>query len=200
MITYSTLRLLNEILNSHHITWGIGGSCLLELNNLYADPNDLDLWVQPCDMSQVKKIFADCEELKSNLPLPEEYRFKIRYFDLEVDFIACFITKPNQHRFEYKIKPSNIKQINYKGIEIPCTYLEDWYIIYRLLGKNEKANLIQNVFKSKKLDIDYMAIEAAITSKQVTIPLRIKKDVYDLVTASTQMKISDYIVSNAEES
>jgi len=192
MINYSIFKPLSETLNNYHIIWGIGGSCLLQLYNLYDDPNDLDLWVQPSDMPQVKEIFCGFEELKSNLPLPEEYRFKIKYFDLEVDFIACFMTKPNQHRFEYKIEPNNIKLIDYEGFKIPCTYLEDWYIIYRLLGRNEKADLIQNVFESKRIAINDTAIEAAISNKLVTIPFRIKKDVYDLVTAATQMKISDY--------
>lgn len=192
MIDYSILKSLSEMLDNYHITWGIGGSCLLQLYNLYSDPNDLDLWVQPSDMPQIKKIFCDFEQLKSNLPLPEEHRYKIKYHNTEVDFIACFITKPNQHRFEYKIEPTNIKLIDYDGFKIPCTYLEDWYIIYRLLGRNQKADLIQNVFESKQIAINNTAIETAICSKQVTLPLRIKKDVYDLVTAATQMKISDY--------
>ena len=191
MINYTSLKQLSEILNRSHIVWGVGGSCLLALNHLYENPNDVDLWVQPSDMPKLRSVFKDCTELPNDLPLPKEFRFKIEYLDLEVDFIACFITKPNQYTFEYNIDPKNLRYIDCAGVEIPCTYLEDWYIIYRLLKKDDKANLIQQVFEAKKIWIDDEAIRGAINREQISIPLRIKSDVYKLITVATQMTLFD---------
>ena len=72
MIDFAILKELSEQLNHHNITWGIGGSCLLMLYNLYSEPNDLDLWVQPDDMLKVRELFAAYEEIQTDIPLPEE--------------------------------------------------------------------------------------------------------------------------------
>ncbi len=191
MVNYSSLKQLSELLNRFHIVWGVGGSCLLALNHLYENPNDVDLWVQPSDMPKLRNIFKECTELPNDLPIPKEYRYKIEYFDLVVDFIACFITKPNQYKFEYIIDPKNLKYVDINDTKIPCTYLEDWYIIYRLLKKDDKADLIQQVFAAKEISIDDVAIRDAINNKQISIPHRIKADVYNLITAATQMTMFD---------
>lgn len=189
MVDHLTLKRISDDLNQNHIVWGVGGSCLLQLYNLYLEPNDLDLWVQPCDMYKIREIFKDYEEIPTEIPVPEEFHYKIKYDNLEVDFIACFITKPNQYKFEYSINPANIKMVVLDDIKIPCTYLEDWYIIYRLLNRNDKANLIQETFKRQKLELNMQAIEDAINSKQVKIPIRIKTDVYKLIDLATQTSL-----------
>ena len=40
MIDLSVLKKLSKQLNESNITWGIGGSCLLMLYDLYKEPND----------------------------------------------------------------------------------------------------------------------------------------------------------------
>lgn len=191
MINFSSLESLSKVLNHQNIIWGVGGSCLLSLHHLYENPHDLDLWVQPSDMSKLRIIFKEYQELPNDLPLPEKYRYKIKFHDTDVDFIACFIVKPNQHTFEYNINPNNLEYINCNGFKIPCTYLEDWYIIYRLLRKDDKADLIKKVFEAKKIWINDNAIRTAISSDQISIPLRVKSDVYKLIAASTQMTMYD---------
>lgn len=192
MINRITLMSLSKELNRHNIIWGIGGSYLLQLHNLYSDPNDLDLWVQPSDIQNIREIFKDFKEIETDIPLPKELHFKMMYYDIEVDFVACFITKPNKYQFTYNIEPENIKMVDLDGMKIPCTYLEDWYIVYRLLNRNHKADLIQKVFSEKKIPLDEHAIQRAIDNKQTKIPIRLKKDVYELITLATQMTMFDY--------
>lgn len=162
MINFSSLESLSKVLNHQNIIWGVGGSCLLSLHHLYENPHDLDLWVQPSDMSKLRIIFKEYQELPNDLPLPEKYRYRIKFHDTDVDFIACFIVKPNQHTFEYNINPNNLEYINCNGFKIPCTYLEDWYIIYRLLRKDDKADIIKKVFEAKKIWINDNAIRTAV--------------------------------------
>lgn len=57
MIYTNVLQSVAQELDSYKIVWGVGGSYLLALYNLYSNPNDLDLWVRAEDMPIVKKIF-----------------------------------------------------------------------------------------------------------------------------------------------
>lgn len=189
MIDLCILKEVSAKLKKHNITWGIGGSCLLTLHDLYSKPNDLDLWVQPSDMQNVRNIFSDYEELSSNIPLPRELHYKILYNKVEVDFVACFIVKPNQHEFKYNILPDNIHMITVGDIDVPCTYLEDWFIIYRLLRRDDKAQLIQNYFRSQKIEFNEAAIERAIKNENISLPHRIIVDVDKLIFDATQYSL-----------
>lgn len=189
MIDLHVLKELSVKLNSQNITWGIGGSCLLMLYNLYAKPNDLDLWVLPEDMDNVRTLFADYEEISTDIRLPKEFHYKIYYNNVEVDFVACFIIKPNQHQFKYFIPQENIRKLKVGNIQIPCTYLEDWYIIYRLLKKDDKAALIQQYFKQQQVQFDEEAIKRALQNKDAFLPVRIKNDVYNLIFDATQLSL-----------
>lgn len=186
MIDSAIMKELSKQLNGHNITWGIGGSCLLMLYNLYSEPNDLDLWVQPSDMGKVRALFAEYEEIPTDIPLPKELHYKMLYHNVEVDFVACFIIKPNQHQYRFNICPENIRMITVGDVQVPCTYLEDWFIIYQLLHKNDKANIIQDYFSKHQIEFNEMAIERAIQYRDVSLPGRIKDDIRVLFLNATQ--------------
>ena len=194
MINNTTLSLLINDLNKSCVVWGVGGSYLLQIYDMCADPNDLDLWVQPSDMPKIKTLFKSYDEIETDIPLPKELHFKINYIDIEVDFIACFIIKPNQYRFEFRIEPRHIKMVSLdNGLKIPCTYLEDWYIIYRLLKRDDKANLIRAVFEKKKIPIDEDAINFTVANNGKNIPKYLKKEVANLISSSRQYTLFDYM-------
>lgn len=187
MIDFAILKELSEQLNHHNITWGIGGSCLLMLYNLYSEPNDLDLWVQPDDMLKVRELFAAYEEIQTDIPLPEELHYKMIYRNVEVDFVACFIIKPNQHQYRFDICPENIRMISVGDMQIPCTCLEDWFIIYNLLNKSDKAKIIRDYFSEHQIEFDKSAIERAVQYKNVSLPSRLENDIHLLFINATQL-------------
>ena len=187
MIDLTILKDLSRQLNRHKITWGLGGSCLLMLYNLYSAPNDLDLWVQPDDIEKVREIFAEYEEISTDIPLPKELHFKMLFHNVEVDFVACFIIKPNQHQYRFDICPKNIRMITIGDMQIPCTYLEDWFIIYHLLNRTGKARLIQDYFTEHQVEFDESAIERAVQYKEVSLPSRLDHDINLLVFDATQL-------------
>lgn len=181
MIDYHVLKSLSKTLNDKRVTWGIGGSFLLMLNGLYPNPQDLDLWVKPSDMPLVRELFSDYQELSTNIPLPKELHYKILYHNVEIDFIACFIIRPNQNRYVYQIMPENIRMNKIGDVEVPCTMLEEWFVIYRLLKKDDKAKIIQDYFRKKSINFDEDAIIKAIQNSGVSLPPRILKDVHKLI-------------------
>ena len=195
MINQQTLNRLSQMLSNENIVWGIGGSYLLQLYNLYSNPNDLDVWVKPSDMPKVRQLFRAYEEIETEIAsLPPKYHFKMRFYDVEVDFVACFIVKPNQKTFTYHISPQNIDYLMLdNNVEIPCTFLEDWYIVYKLLKRNEKAKIIEDVFREKRIKMSERALDLSITSKHNTIPKYIIKDASNLIFSSLQLSLFDPI-------
>lgn len=168
----STIFKLSKILNEKNIVWGIGGSALLEYYGLYCDPNDLDLWIHPNDIDKAKIIFKDFQRIETNIYLPEKYHFKIQFFDIKVDFVACFMIKPNQYKFTFYISPDNLRYVHEEGIEIPITYLEDWYIIYKLLKREDKARIIEKYFSNQKIDLSVNVLNISLSNSDNTIPIK----------------------------
>lgn len=187
MIDLSVLKKLSKQLNESSITWGIGGSCLLMLYDLYNEPKDIDLWIKPSDMVKVRELFREYEEIQTDIPLPKELHFKMLFCGVEVDFVACFIIKPNQYEFKYDICPENIHMITIGDIQVPCTYLEDWFIIYRLLKKDDKAKIIEEYFSNQQIQFDKTAIDRAIQNKEIMLPDRVRGDIRILLFKATQL-------------
>ena len=189
----NTIIDIAEKLNSLGVTWGVGGSYLLMIHELIDNPQDLDLWVSPDDMKKIRASFSNCIELQTDIMLPPELHYKILYKDIEVDFVACFKVKPNQYEFEYSINPDNIQKIKSKsGIDLPCTYLEDWYIVYRLLKRDDKANLIKIFFKKNKLSSFIDVLQNNIENENSKLPRYITKDVQKLINDISQLTLLDY--------
>lgn len=192
MINKIIVKRITEELNTLGIVWGVGGSYLLNIYELIDNPNDLDLWVSPNDMENVRNYFFKCQEIKTDVPLPPELHYKILYDNLEVDFVACFRVKPNQYEFEYNINPQNIKLVKLRdGIELPCTYLEDWYIVYKLLKRDDKAKLIENFFNKNKLKFSADVIQSYLYSDSIKLPKYITSNVQKLVQKATQLSFFD---------
>ncbi|MBQ3136990.1 MAG: hypothetical protein IJB74_05845 [Clostridia bacterium] len=194
MINNETLSKLADMLNKNNIVWGIGGSYLLHIYGLYDSPNDLDIWIQPKDMGTVKKIFNNFEKIKSDIQLPEEYHLKINFFDIEVDFVSCFIITPNQNKFNYNISPETVyDKFLINNVQIFCTTLEDWYLIYKILKRENKASIIEKVFTEKKIPLSEKMMHANLSRIDNNIQRRVRKDANKLIEDATQYSLTDYI-------
>lgn len=191
-MNYNTIYKLSKILNDANLTWGIGGSALLEYHGLYSNPNDLDIWIAPDDIPIAKDLFRNFEHIKTNIYLPDKYHFKIQYFDIEVDFVACFMIKPNQHEFTFNISPENLKYIKKDGINIPITFLEDWYIIYKLLKREDKAKIIEKYFLDNSIELSITALKLSLSNKNNVIPINTIKSANNLMQLSLFNSTNDY--------
>lgn len=176
----TTLHKLSKTLNDSNITWGIGGSTLLEYYGLPTTPDDLDLWIHPEDIGKAKRVFEKYEHINTNIYLPEKYHFKIHFYDIEVDFVSCFMIKPNQYKFSFYITPNHLRYIKMNELDIPVTYLEDWYIIYKLLKRDDKAKLIEEYFNNASIEMSVDALNLSLNDKSNTIPIKILKSVQNI--------------------
>jgi len=188
VINTQTLDAVIKILKSNRIICGIGGSYLLQVYQLYEDPEDVDFWVAPEDIDKVRQLFSQYEELENKIQLPPKYHFKMKYEDIVVDFVACFITKPNKNEFIYNILPENIEYIETdNGIRLPCTSLEDWYIVYKLLNREEKAELIRRYIYKNDVESTNTKLDSFINDGNNKLPQRVIRAVKDFIWDNNQI-------------
>lgn len=198
MTSKQVLYKLSKTLKNNNITWGIGGSYLLYLHGLYDNPEDIDLWINPEDIKTVRTIFREFEEIDTEIPLPKELHFKMLYYEVEVDFVACFMTKPNQYDFMYTIDANNIEEISIgKNKTVPCTYLEEWYIVYKLLHREDKAKIIESYFNKHEIKLSDKihrirdTVDRALKNPSNKVPQKVIEDAYSLVHSSLQISLFD---------
>ena len=192
MVNVKTLAAAVDILKENHIKCGIGGSYLLQLYHLCDEPNDVDFWVDPDDIQKVRNLFQEFEEIAEKIQLPPEYHYKIRYHDIEIDFVASFITRPNRNKYQYNIKPESIEIITTpEGLNLPCTSLEDWYVVYKLLHREKKAAIIENYIYKRDITKTNERLNMSIMDKENLLPKRVIKDVETLVWKNMQLNFKD---------
>lgn len=192
MINLHTLKSVLNKLNENQIRCGIGGSYLLQLYDLCDESNDVDFWVEPNDMPKVRRLFKGYDEISEKIQLPSQFHYKVHYHDIDVDFVACFITKPNQHEYIYNIRPENVEIITTQdGLDIPCTSLEDWYIVYKLLNREKKASLIEKYIYKKDVEKTNERLNISIKDEKNILPKRITNDVKSFVWDNMQIRIEE---------
>lgn len=180
MINSSILHNLSSILTENRITWAVGGSYLLHIYGLYDSPNDIDIWVPKSDFEKLRNVFSGYEEIKERIQLPEQYHFKIRFDECAVDFVAYFFVVPNQKSYEYNVDSVRIQTKHFNdNLNLPCLYLEEWYIIYDLLNKKEKLKIIEDFFLRSPEIINEHIFNQCLSNNPV--PTRIKNDVDSLI-------------------
>ena len=199
MINKEALDSLLSILEENKVRCGVGGSFLLQMYELYDEPQDVDFWVYPDDLPIVRRIFCNYPQINEKLQLPEKYHYKICFEGIYVDFVACFIVKPNKNEFLYNIQPDSIEWVDLDSDrKIPCTSLEDWYIVYRLLNRKSKADIIRTYLRSKnRIDSDTATkLSRALDNESNVLPKKIKEDIGELAWEEMQITIADYDKTN----
>lgn len=138
------LSLIANKLNESKITWSVGGSLLLFLNDKIKTFNDIDLMVTEEDAIKTDEILSEL-----GIKLQTINKYKTKYFleyiinDVEVDVVAGMIIDKDDKEYYCPLTKEEI--IDYclvNGQKIPMQSLEKWKYIYELMGNEEKAKLI----------------------------------------------------------
>lgn len=192
MIDTKELASLVKVLQNNKIICGVGGSYLLHLYNLCDNPADVDFWVDPKDMNRVRTLFKDCEQIHERIQLPDDLHYKFVYMDLKVDFVSCFITRPNQYSFSYYINAESIETIKItEGLSIPCTSLEDWYIVYKLLKRDKKAAMIADYIYKRDIQKTTLRLRQSMDSGKNILPKKIRTEISSFVMDNMQYSITE---------
>lgn len=146
----NTLKAILNKLNDANITYAIGGSLLLYAHQLVDAFNDIDILVVKEDFVKVHAILTD---MGKEQPIKENDKYQTECFktymvkDSKVDVMANLIIKHQSRMYNHCFDASSI--VEYKEIHTACAplmSLEDWYMIYLLIERDDKIHLLEDYF------------------------------------------------------
>lgn len=146
------LLLIAQKLNNENIMWALGGSNVLKKYDLVNSVNDIDIFVSEKDIKKANQILSSIGvkidvKLDPNYLTTYFYSYKIMKF--KVDLICDLKIKCEDEVYTYKFDELSITDSNDIAKEnIFYTSLEDWYILYRLMGRDdEKVKNLEKYFQ-----------------------------------------------------
>ncbi|MFK3938548.1 nucleotidyltransferase domain-containing protein [Alkalihalobacillus sp. NPDC078783] len=170
-----TLLKITEHLNSHNITWAVGGSLMLSIRGLETTPNDIDLLVTESDapkLIQVLETIGPKQQPKSSHPhLFSSYFSQFHIDEIGIDVMANFGVK---HEKGMYVSPLHVEALEQSPF--PLSSLEDWYVLYLLMPNREsKVTLIEDYFQKHGVSKSYLLKQALTQSLPSSVINRIER-------------------------
>ena len=91
------------ILNEHNINWGLGGSLLLYLKGIKTSVADIDIVIDPLDISKLDNMvlkLEHTEKQKNEIYLTERF-YCIVIGEIDIDLMAGFKVKSKSNIYDY---------------------------------------------------------------------------------------------------
>ena len=153
---FSALQKIAREFNGENITWGVGGSLLLYINGLSDQFEDIDLVVQEGDALACQRLLIKHGPMMPKNP-NERYRtrgfFEFTIDEAEIDLMCVLSIMSHDQETVVPFDDSMIERWEPFGIEkLPLMHLEDWYLIYALIERTAKLELLEDHFKAKGIN------------------------------------------------
>lgn len=147
-----TLLLIAQHFNKEGITWALGGSHVLKKHDIVDTVNDIDILVMEKDIEKANQILSG---LGTVVPVIKNPLYLTTYFysyqirKIKIDLMCDFKIKYNKQIYSYQFDESSIVDSDDIAKEkIYYTALEDWYVLYRLMGRDdEKVKNLEKHFE-----------------------------------------------------
>ena len=135
------IELLQKIahrFNEANIEWALGASMLLYFKGIISEFHDIDLMVSVHDAEQVRTILSEMGELHAPASASDP-------MSVDIDVMAGFSIVSEGKVYDCSLDKEQIVERMTLGTEIvPLQSLRLWCKYYRLMGRNKKADMIEN--------------------------------------------------------
>ena len=144
------LLILNK-LNEAKLLYGLGGSMMMKLRSFELQPHDIDLFVSIDDYNKVIDIFSNhATQVVTQTKNP----FKTKHFtsfkceDISFDIMAGFAYEHLEGVYVALFDELSIPDIAIiNDINIPLMSLEEWFILYSIMDRSDKVDMIETIWK-----------------------------------------------------
>ena len=149
------IELLQKIahrFNEANVERALGASMLLYFKGIVSEVHDIDLMVSIRDAELVREILSEMGELHPANPISDPmYRTKVfmefTIASVEVDVMAGFAIVNEGKIYDCSLYKEQIVERMTLGTEIiPLQSPILWCKYYRLMGRSEKADLIEEIY------------------------------------------------------
>ena len=153
---FSALQKIARDFNAEGITWGVGGSLLLYINGLSDQFEDIDLVVQEGDALACQRLLIKHGPMQPKNP-DERFRtrgfFEFKIDEVDIDLMCVLSIYAQEVETVLPFDETDIERWEPFGIEkLPLMHLEDWYLIYALIEREPKLELIEKHFRDHGVD------------------------------------------------
>lgn len=143
------LRSIAKEFNQAGIRWALGGSMLLYFKEIANNVHDIDIMVFEDD---VPKVVAAMKKLQAKpMPANPNSKYKTKWFleyvlsGVDIDIMAGFAIVSHDRVVDCSFKPSQVmERFDLDGVAIPLQSVELWLKYYRLMGRDDKVDMIEN--------------------------------------------------------
>ena len=171
------LKRIAQSFEDEHIIYGLGGSGVLVAYEILEKMNDIDIVVAFEDIERAKQILDDIACFKSSgkyCVVEKEYCYEYELDGVSIDLMANIHIKHDEGLYEF---PFNRRRVTYRmcidDLMIPVMSLEDWYVFYQLIGRMDRADLIEEWFLENGITHGSYLINAI----QANLPRQLKVDI-----------------------
>lgn len=171
------LKKIAQCFDDEKIAYGLGGSGVLVAYDILGEMNDIDLVVTLEDIHRAKKILDEIALLKTsgkNCIVEQEHCYVYELNGIDVELMANIHIRHNEGLYEL---PFNKKRVTYRmcidNFMIPVMSLEDWFVIYNLIGRQDRVDQIEEWFLENGITHGSYLIKAI----QANIPRQLKVDI-----------------------
>lgn len=140
-----------EAFNTENITWAVGASLLMFLKGITSDFHDIDIMIAEEGAIKTRDILSSMGTLHtSEVSATFQSKIFMEFIidKVEVDVIGGFriINDDGTHYFPLSKEMIN-EVITIDSTSIPLQSLVDWRLYYQLMGRQQKAELIDTYLK-----------------------------------------------------
>lgn len=129
-----------------NLTWAVGASLLLYLRGFIEDFHDIDIMVDEEDAPRMKEILLTMgteQAANSDQNFHSKYFWKFFVDEVEIDVMGGLGIIKDGREYYCPLKEEEITdEIMVNGVKIPLHSIERWEYLYALMGRKEKAELI----------------------------------------------------------
>ena len=131
--------------------WALGASMLLYFKHIAAEFHDIDLMIMESDAVRVREILSEMGTIQPPNPNP---RYRTKVFlkfvidSVDVDVMAGFSILRDGMPIDCSLKKEQIVEwLSLDGEKIPLQSPFLWSRYYRLMGREEKAAMIEKAME-----------------------------------------------------
>ena len=153
--TQEKIQLLLRIahrLNEAHVEWALGASMLMYFKGITSEFHDIDLMVADCVRTILSEMGENCPSDSIPNPMYQTKTFMEFLIDsVEVDVMAGFAIVKDGKVYDCSLRKEQIAEKMLLGEEsIPLQSPLLWCKYYRLMGRLEKAEMIEKTIERAK--------------------------------------------------
>ena len=158
--TERKIELLKEIarrFDTANITWALGASMMLYFKGITSTFHDIDLMISNEDIDSAREILSEMGELQPPNPNPKYKTMAFMEFvidSMDVDVMAGFAIVDNGKIYDCSLKKEQIvEKLTLENIRIPLQSPLLWCEYYKLMGRKEKADMIERALLNRGLPV-----------------------------------------------